>query len=115
MPIPLKLMDRDRLLPESLAEHIRERTQKLAHFFDGVKGCRVTVDGPGQHPLRDRVRVRISLLVPGSEIAIDRQGGEDFPTAIRVAFDAADRRLEDYVRIRRQSLKGAKRRSKKAV
>jgi ribosome-associated translation inhibitor RaiA len=115
MPIPLRIMDRSRLLPESLAEHIRERTEKLSHFYGGVKGCRVTVDGPGQHQLRDRVRVRISLLVPGSEIAINRQGGDDLPMAIRAAFDAADRRLEEYVRITRQSVKGAKRRPKRAL
>ena len=113
MTIPLKLLDRGRLLPESLAEHIRDRTEKFAHHYGGVKECRVTVDGPGQHPLRDRVRVRISLLVPGSEIAINRKGGEDFPAAVRASFDAADRCLEDYVRTRRQSLKGAKRRAKK--
>jgi ribosome-associated translation inhibitor RaiA len=115
MAIPLKLMDRGRLLPEGLAEHIRERTQKLAHFYGRVKECRVTVDGPGEHRLRDRIRVRISLLVPGSEIAINRQGGEDLPMAIRAAFDAADRRLEEYVRISRQSQKGAKRRPKREL
>lgn len=115
MPILLKLMDRGRLLPEALAEHIRERTEKLSHFYSRVKECRVTVDGPGQHQLRDRVRVRISLKVPGSEIAINRQGGEDLPMAIRAAFDAADRRLEEYVRISRESMKGAKRRPKRAL
>jgi ribosome-associated translation inhibitor RaiA len=115
MPIPLRIMDRSRLLPESLAEHIRERTEKFAHFFERVKSCRVTVDGPGQHRLRERLRVRISLLVPGSEIAINRQGGEDLPRAIRAAFDAADRRLEEYVRISRESLKGAKRRPKREI
>lgn len=114
MPIPLKLMDRGRLLPEALAEHIRERTRKLAHVFGRVKECRVTVDGPGQHRLRDRVRVRIYLTVPGSEIAVTRQGGQDLPIAIRAAFDAADRRLEEYVRLSRQTLKGAKRRVPRA-
>ena len=114
MPIPLKLIDRGRLLSESLAEHIRERTQKLEHFFGRVKRCRVTVDGPGLHPLRDRIRVRIHLVVPDSEVAITRQGGDDLPIAICAAFDAADRRLEDYVRLTRQSLMGAKRRAKRA-
>lgn len=113
MPIPLKLTDRGNLLQGDLEEHIRERTDKLAHFFGRVKRCRVIIDGPGQHPLRDRVRVRIQLTVPGSEIAITRQGGEDLPIAIRAAFDAADRRLEEYVRLARQSVRIAERRARR--
>jgi len=111
MPIPLRLWDRGKLLPATLTAHIHERTQKLSHFFERVKECRVVIDGPGQHQLRDRVRVRIHLTVPGSEIAVTRQGGADLSIAIRAAFDAADRRLEDYVRLARESVKGAKRRS----
>jgi hypothetical protein len=113
MPIPLKLVDRGKLLSESLAGHVRERTEKLGHFFGSVRECRVTVDGPGQHPLRGRIRIRISLSVPGSETAINRQTGADLPMAIRESFDAADQRLEDYVRLSRQSKKPAKRRPKR--
>ena len=113
MPIPLKLVDHGKLLTDSLAEHIRERTDKLGHFFERVRQCRVTVDGPGQHPLRGRIRVRIHLSVPGSEIAINRQTGADLAMAIRESFDAADQRLEDYVRLSRQAHKTAKRRSRR--
>ena len=103
MPIPLKIADRGRLLSEGQAEHIRERTEKLGHFFDRVKECRVSVDGPGQHALQGRIRVRIHLTVPGSQIEINRRTGEDLGMAIRESFDAADQRLEDYVRIRRKA------------
>jgi len=110
MTIPLKLVDPGRLLSPRLAEHVDERTQKLGHFFDGVQDCRVTVDGPGQHPRQGRIRVRVYLTVPGSEIAINHRTGENLPTAIRESFDAADQRLEDYVRRKRRSEKRAKRR-----
>ena len=113
MPIPLKLVDRGKLLSESLAGHIRERTEKLGHFFGSVRECRVTVDGPGQHPLRGRIRIRIYLSVPDSEIAINRQTGADLPMAIRESFDAADQRLQDYVRLSRQSKKTTGRRPKR--
>ena len=113
MPIPLKLVDRGRLLTARLSEHIRERTEKLADFFGRVKECRVTVDGPGQHPLGDRVRIRIYLSVPGAEIAINRQGGADLANAIRSSFDAAGRRLEDYARLGRQSRGSTRKRSKR--
>ena len=113
MTIRLKVVDHGRLLSEGLADHIRERTDKLGHFFGSVRQCRVTVDGPGQHPLRGRIRVRITLSLPGSQIAINRQTGADLPMAIRESFDAADQRLEDYVRLSRQAVRGAKRRPKR--
>jgi hypothetical protein len=113
MTIPLKLVDQGRLLSPSLAGHIRERTQKLGHFFGGDQQCRVTVDGPGQHPRHGRIPVRVYLSVPGSEIAISHQTGDDLPMAIREAFDAADQRLEDYVRLRRRSSTSAKRRPRR--
>ena len=110
MSIRTKVFDQGRLLSPGLAEHIEERAEKLGHFFSGVKGCRVTVDGPGQHPLRGRIRVRVTVSVPGSEIAVNRQTGEDLPMAIRESFDAADQLLEDYVRRRHRNSKRAKRR-----
>jgi ribosome-associated translation inhibitor RaiA len=115
MSIPLKVVDHGRLLTEGLADHIRERTEKLGHFFGRVKQCRVTVDGPGQHPLQGRVRVRITLSLPDAQIAINRQTGANLPMAIRESFDAADQRLEDYVRLSRLSVKGAKRRPKRSA
>jgi len=113
MAIPLKVLDRAELLTGKLMEHVRERSEKLSHFFNRVKQCRVTVDGPGQQALRGRIRVRIYLSVPGSEIAINRLAAEDLPIAIRKSFDAADRRLEDYVRSEKQSLKKVRTRSKR--
>jgi len=110
MTIRTKVIDQGKLLSPLLAEHIEERAEKLGHFFSGVQECRVRVDGPGQHPLRGRIRVRVIVSVPGSEIAINRQTGEDLPLAIRESFDAADQRLEDYVRRRHRNSKRAKRR-----
>lgn len=109
MTIRFHLLDPDNLLSPRQADHIEERARKLGHFFDGVQECRVRVDGPGRHPLRGRIRVRVLVSVPGSEIAINRQTGEDLPMAIRESFDAADQRLEDYVRRHHRNSKRAKR------
>jgi hypothetical protein len=68
------------------------------------------VDGPGKHPLPGRFRVRLYLAVPETRIVINHQSGEDIPMAIREAFDAADQRLEDHARLRRESVRDAKRR-----
>ncbi len=113
MTIPLRVLDRNRLLSRPLAEHIDESTQKLGHFFDGVQECRVTVDGPGEHPKQGRFRIRVRLMVPGSDIEINRRTGEDLSMAIRESFDAADQCLEDYVRVSRRSSTTAKRRPRR--
>ncbi|MBI3855211.1 MAG: HPF/RaiA family ribosome-associated protein [Planctomycetes bacterium] len=115
MPIPLKVVDRAGRLTGKLAEHVRERTEKLSQFYGRVKQCRVTVDGPGQHALRGRVRVRIYLSLPGSEIAINRLSAEELPIALRKTFDAADRLLGDYVRTEKRSFKNARRPSKRGA
>ena len=51
MSVELKLEDPGKLLSEHLAGHVRERADKLAHFYGKLQQCRVVVDGPGQHPL----------------------------------------------------------------
>jgi len=113
MPIRLKIVDHARLLSERLAEHIAERTEKFGHFFEGVKECRVTVDPPGPEVEKGRFRVRISISVPNSQIAINRQTGADLPMAIRESFDAADQRLEDYIRVTKDAASRGSRRSKR--
>src|SRR5207247_473360 len=78
-PISVNVVDPAHLLNEQLAEHIKDRTEKFSHFFDGVKECRVTVDPPGPDVDKGRFRVRITLSVPNSQIAINRQTGADLP------------------------------------
>lgn len=48
----LRLVDRGKLLTEGLAGHIQARADELSHFSGKVQEWRVTVDGPGRHPLR---------------------------------------------------------------
>ena len=102
MVIALTVVDRGGLLPADLMHLLRQRTQKLSHFFDGVEQCRLSVDGPGQHSLAERVRVRLYLSVSGTEIAVSHQSGEDLSSAIRSAFDAAVRRLKAHARLARK-------------
>jgi cold shock CspA family protein len=49
--------------------------------------------------------VRIDLIVPGDELVVDRQVDEDLYVAIRDAFHAARRKLEDYARRQRGAVK----------
>lgn len=73
--------------------------------------CKVTVAAPHKHHSHGNLyHVSIDLHLPGSEIVINRDPGknhkhEDVYVAIRDAFDAAVRKLQDYVRIRRGDVK----------
>lgn len=49
--------------------------------------------------------VRIDLKVPGAEIAVDHQHDEEVRVAVRDAFDAARRKLEDQLRKQRGDVK----------
>jgi cold shock CspA family protein len=49
--------------------------------------------------------VRIDMTVPGAELVIKREPNEDLDVAIRDAFDAARRQLEDFARRHRGAVK----------
>ena len=90
---------------------VRERVAKLEEFCDRITGCRVVVSVPHRHQEYGNLyEVRIDLAVPGEEIAVNREAPShteyrDVHVAIRDAFDAARRKLEDYVRRRRHDVK----------
>jgi len=90
---------------------VREKVAKLDEFCDRIVGCRVVVGVPHRHHEHGNLyQVRIDLTVPGEEIVINRDApphtqSRDVHVAIRDAFDAARRKLEDYVRRRRHDVK----------
>jgi len=111
MRIPLKITWRQ-MDPSSFAEaEIRERAGKLEQFYDDITRCEVTVEMPHKHRHQGNLfSVRIDVTVPGKEIVVQRspdehQAHEDPYVAIRDAFDAMRRQLEDYSRIQRGKVK----------
>lgn len=99
MKTPLQITLRDVEHSDALEAHIREKAQKLETFFEPIMSCRVVVEMPHQHKHQGKVfNVRIDIGVPGSEIVVNRDQHEDVYVALRDAFDAAKRKLEDYAR-----------------
>ena len=105
MQQPLQITARDLSLSEVAENDIRAKAENLDTYYDGIISCRVVVEGPGRHHRQGPYVVRIDLSVPGSELVVDRQTDTDFYVAIRDAFDAARRRLEDYARRQRGDVK----------
>ena len=104
MHLPLQITFRHMESSDVVAARIRERAQELERFFDRIMSCRVVVEC--RHPRRRQgnlFRVRVDLKVAGSEIVVGRDPAthhahEDVYVAIRDAFDATRRLLEDHVR-----------------
>lgn len=99
MKTPLQITFRDMERSDALEAHIREKAEKLETFFDPIMSCRVVVEMPHQHKQQGRIfNVRVDVGVPGSEIVVNRDKHEDVYVALRDAFDAAKRKLDDYSR-----------------
>jgi ribosomal subunit interface protein len=99
MQIPLQITIRDMGTSEALETHIRDKVNKLEEFFNHIMSCRVVVEMPHKHHQQGKqFNVRIDIGVPGSEIVVNRDHAEDVYVALRDAFDAAKRQLEDYAR-----------------
>jgi ribosomal subunit interface protein len=99
MQIPLQITIRDMEHSDALETHIRDKANKLDEYFDRIMSCRVVVEMPHKHHHQGKqFNVRIDIGVPGSEIVVNRDHAEDVYVALRDAFDAAKRQLEDYAR-----------------
>lgn len=106
MQIPLQITIRDMEHSDALEAHIRDKAQKLDEFFDHIMSCRVVVETPHKHHHQGKqFNVRIDIGVPGNEIVVNRDHHEDVYVALRDAFDAAKRQLEDYARKIRGDIK----------
>jgi ribosomal subunit interface protein len=111
MQVPLQITFRHMDSSDAVAARIRERTAELERHFDRITSCRVVVEC--RHPRHQQgnlFRVRVDLKVPGREIVVGRDPAahhahEDVYVAIRDAFDATRRLLEDHVRERRGEVK----------
>ncbi len=106
MQIPLQITTRGIDHSDALETHIRDRVDKLDKFFDRIMSCRVVAEVPHKHHHQGKhFTVRLDIGVPGSEIVVNRDHAEDIYVALRDAFDAAQRQLEDYARKMRGDIK----------
>ena len=89
---------------DALEARIREKFAALERFHDRITACRVTVERAEEgHRKGNLYAVKIHIAVPGGDIVIGRERGrnhahEDVYVALRDAFGAAVRQLEDHVR-----------------
>ncbi|MFI5360942.1 MAG: HPF/RaiA family ribosome-associated protein [Elusimicrobiota bacterium] len=85
-------------------ESIRRKAEKLAEFHPRITACRVVVEEPPRHHRSGALyTVRVDVEVPRGLIVIDRESAATLEEAVSRSFDAAGRRLEDFVRRHRDT------------
>ncbi len=135
MEIPVKITFRNMPPSKAIETNIRDKVDKLDSLYDGIMSCRVIVEAPHRHHHKGKAyQVRIDMTVPGDEIVINRApkrlevarpahseelenelaeshepskhgAHEDAYVAIRDAFSAAGRKLQDHARRKRGKVK----------
>ncbi|MEE8594138.1 MAG: HPF/RaiA family ribosome-associated protein [Candidatus Bipolaricaulota bacterium] len=111
MQIPLEISFEGFDRSDALEQNIRDRAAKIERFYQHIVGCHVVVEAPHRHHHKGNLySVRIEITVPDGELIVNRNpqehhSHEDVYVAIRDAFKAARRQLEDYARIRRGQVK----------
>ena len=111
MQVPLQIDFQNMDRSDAVEARVRERAGKLEQFFPRITGCRVTVVAPHRHQRKGKLyEVHIDVDVPGRHILVNQTGPknharEDVYVALRDAFDAARRQLEDHSRKTRQKVK----------
>lgn len=106
MQIPLQITVRDMEPSDALEARIRSKAQKLEEFFAHIVSCHVVVEMPHRHHQQGKqFNVRIDIGVPGNTIVLNRHQSEDVYVALRDAFDAAKRQLQEYSRVMRGDVK----------
>ncbi len=109
--LPVQITCRDLPPSDALRARIEKKAAELTQFDDRIVACRVLVEAHHRHHRKGKLyHVRVDLDVPGGEIIVDRDPGsahehEDVYVAIRDAFDAAARRLQDHAQRRRGDVK----------
>ncbi len=106
MQLPLQITYRGFARSEALDARIRSKAEKLDAFHPRIMSCHVVVEEADRHHHQGRLfAVRLDLRLPRHTIAINRDHDEDVYVALRDAFDAAGRKLEEFARVDRGDVK----------
>ena len=113
--MPLQVTFRQMDPSDAVQEAIRKRSDKLVQFYDRIVSCRVVVHAPHRHHHKGKLySISVDVKVPDGDVAVhrdavERHAHEDIYVAIRDAFDAAERQLDELIHRRRGEVKARER------
>lgn len=106
MKVPLEISSRNVDLSGEMEGLIQEKADKLNNFHDGIISCRIMVEVPHRSQRKGVFyNVRIDLSVPGGDVIVKREPGEDLYVSICNAFDVAERQLKEFADRQRGDIK----------
>jgi cold shock CspA family protein/ribosome-associated translation inhibitor RaiA len=111
MQVPLKITFQDMNPLPAVEARIREGAEALEKVYPHILSCRVAVVSSARRHRQGRLHhLHIALTVPGREIVVNRDApehhaDENILLAVRDAFDAIRRQLEDHARRARTEIK----------
>ncbi|MBN8873981.1 MAG: ribosome-associated translation inhibitor RaiA [Rhodospirillales bacterium] len=82
---------------------VQRRLAELEQVSDRISACRVTLEMGHRHHRHGNIyHVHVDLSIPGRQIIVNRESGhdhahEDIYVALRDAFDAARRQLQEHM------------------
>jgi ribosomal subunit interface protein len=104
--LPVQITIRCIPMSPALETHIRKRAEKLNQFYSRINSCRIVVELSQKHKHQGKIyNVRIDLTVPGKELVVTRKCNQDIYVALRDAFRAIERQLEEHAHKRHGRVK----------
>lgn len=111
MQQPLQITFKEMEHSDAVETWVRERAAKLEKFYQPIISCHVVIEAPDRHSQHGGLyRIRLDVIVPGDEIVVSHQAPrnqahENVYVALRDAFRAARRQLQDSLRKKRGKVK----------
>lgn len=112
MQVPLDISFQNSEPSEAIRAEVEKHATRLERFSDRITSCNVTVVAPQtRHRKGDLFKIDIRIAMPGHKDVIvtkthgDAPEHEHFAVAIKDAFGAAQRQIEDAVREMRGQVK----------
>ncbi len=104
--LPVQITTKDVPISPALESYIRKKTEKIQRFYDRICSCRVVIALPQKHKHQGKLyKIRIDVNVPGKELVVTHKQNEDIYIAMRDAFNAIERQLEEHSRKRHGRVK----------
>lgn len=107
MQVPVQITFRDTPHSEAVKAHIQEKVDKLQQFCHNMVACHVVIEFENKNQRRGNLHnTRITVTVPGKELATTHNEAEDMYASIKDAFEDMTRQLENYVEHVQGQIKG---------
>lgn len=111
MNFPLQIQFKNMERSDFVYNDIFEHAEKLERFYDRITSCHIVVSAPHQHHHQGKIyHIQIRLHIPNGDVVVTtdpekNRAHEDAYVAVRDAFDAVRRQLEDFIRRERGEVK----------